>query len=478
MRPLAQLCVLAATAVAQEPSWHIVDHEAPTVAPLAADSGRAARFETLIDGLCLARSLKGSRAADELSRLGPPAIPWLLKHLDDERETGLEVRGGAFAKVYAHAEVPVPPGRPAEREAMAAALECEAGVRWWKADTGEEVPFHVVTVGDLCFAVLGRIVNRPYEPVRSPTTTLTIVSSPSRDPRIAEALRGWWGSGDPRRILLRSLLADFHTRGRASTAFQAAAGARLITDFPDEAAAIVAKRVAGLPWGLPETDADGNVVDDTSARMILSALLATGHPSVRAEWLKLLDPKRPRAVLHAAVKATRTFDTEAQARVREIAATTADLDLFAECLVAVPGTSSPEILARLEKGLAEHPDAIARTDLLLAAVVETGDEGGLGILRRFMEGSPGIGWARVLSALDAHPRSAFVLAIVPPFLGDEGAVPAQDRVRVPEWVKASRTCDWAAALIAKARPGLRFDPEAPVEERDRRIAAIRAALAK
>jgi hypothetical protein len=47
---------------------------------------------------------------------------------------------------------------------------------------------------------------------------------------------------------------------------------------------------------------------------------------------------------------------------------------------------------------------------------------------------------------------------------------------MPEWVKAARTCDWAASLIAKARPELRFDPEADVRERDQRILAMRAAL--
>jgi hypothetical protein len=478
MRACALFLLLGATAAAQEAPWRVTPHETPTVPRLAADAARNARVEALIDSLCRAASFTESDAALELVRLGPAAIPWILKHLDDGRETRLEVTAGAFAKAYAHAEVPVPPGRHEEREAMVAALEDEACARWHKADTGEEIRGHVATVGDFCFAILGRIVNRPYEPVRSPMTVLTIVSSPSLEPRIADAMRGWWGHGDPRQMLLRSLLEDFHTRGRGSTAFQAAAGVRLLEDFPDEVAPIVAKRIAGLSWGLPATDEDGNVLDDTDGGMLLSALLATGHPSVRAEWLKLLDAKRPPAVVHAAVRAATAFDTEAQARLKEIAATTADLDLFAECLVAVPGTSSPDILARLEKGLAEYPNAMVRTDLLLAAVVETGDEGGLGILRRHMEEAPGFGWVRILSALDRHPRAVFVLPLLPPLLDSTGPVPAQDLVRMPEWVKAARTCDWAADLIAKAKPPLRFDPQARVEERDHQIAAIRAALAK
>ncbi len=40
----------------------------------------------------------------------------------------------------------------------------------------------------------------------------------------------------------------------------------------------------------------------------------------------------------------------------------------------------------------------------------------------------------------------------------------------------TRVCDWAAQVIAKAHDELEFDIDAPVAERDERIAAMRAAL--
>ncbi len=47
------------------------------------------------------------------------------------------------------------------------------------------------------------------------------------------------------------------------------------------------------------------------------------------------------------------------------------------------------------------------------------------------------------------------------------------------WVPAdTRWCDWAAAILVRARTELAFERSAPVEVRDRQIAAIRARLAK
>jgi len=52
-------------------------------------------------------------------------------------------------------------------------------------------------------------------------------------------------------------------------------------------------------------------------------------------------------------------------------------------------------------------------------------------------------------------------------------------VPTPRWVTdETRWCDLAAAVLAHARPEFAFDRQAAVEERDCRIATIRAALAK
>ncbi len=97
-----------------------------------------------------------------------------------------------------------------------------------------------------------------------------------------------------------------------------------------------------------------------------------------------------------------------------------------------------------------------------------------------MERLGGEGCETVLSTLDDNLSSGLTRSLLPSLL--EVTAPVQNLPGLPEpvWMNKGETrlCDWAAHLATQVRPDLAFDREAPVEERDRQIGAIRAALAK
>ena len=89
------------------------------------------------------------------------------------------------------------------------------------------------------------------------------------------------------------------------------------------------------------------------------------------------------------------------------------------------------------------------------------------------------GWWNVLFALGKAPRPWLATALLRAQLDMTDLVPPRARVPKPDWVTAgTRWCDLAAAVLAEARPDLAFDAKGTIEERDRQIAAMRAALAK
>jgi hypothetical protein len=147
--------------------------------------------------------------ADVLSiiRLGPTVLPALIRHIDDRRSTKLvvglrpngepdTVGGNFFADEY--------DARNEDRPANGCAVY---------ASCTKERPFekpYTVKIGDVCFAVIGQIVNRHLSAVRYQPTLIVMVNSPIETPSLAERIRADW-SGIDREGLRRTLLADLHT---------------------------------------------------------------------------------------------------------------------------------------------------------------------------------------------------------------------------------------------------------------------------
>ncbi len=159
----------------------------------------------------------------ELVRRGPQALPVLIRHLNDSRATllkvgqdtlaaqvGLSFFGGQyFSDEYRPKNfAPRRDKRPFEKGFNGA---------------------YTVRVGDICYALIGQIVNRPLLSVRYQPTAMMVVNSPLEAPDlITQVRRDWAGVGA--RGLRDSLLSDL--RGQFDSLFDPAL-ARLRLYYPE-----------------------------------------------------------------------------------------------------------------------------------------------------------------------------------------------------------------------------------------------------
>jgi hypothetical protein len=145
----------------------------------------------------------------ELVRRGPRALPELIRHLDDGRPTKLEVGDkppheqiGVDTFAFMDFSDEYDPRIPHWYD------EKERKLEPWpmeKAFSGT----YTVKVADVCYVLVGQIVNRELLAVRyQPTAGLT-VNSPIEAPSLAEKVRNDWGHADAE-TLRQSLLEDIH----------------------------------------------------------------------------------------------------------------------------------------------------------------------------------------------------------------------------------------------------------------------------
>jgi hypothetical protein len=138
--------------------------------------------------------------------LGAAALPALIRHLGDKRPTKLvvgqnlsgepETFGGLFfAEEYDARQQSWPPIR------CGADTFCEKGRPFEKP--------YAVKIGDVCFVLIGQIVNRRLSAVRYQPTAIVMVNSPIESPLLADRVRADW-SGIDKEGLKNSLLADLH----------------------------------------------------------------------------------------------------------------------------------------------------------------------------------------------------------------------------------------------------------------------------
>ena len=153
-------------------------------------------------------------ALQELVRRGPAVLPLLLVHLSDTRSTRVLLgdtakkgsrhllgenwyRSTAFGEEY-DPRVHVP---PAARQGSTF-----AGIPYFP-----ERPFHgpyVMKLGDVCYALIGQIVNRYLQPATEHEDIAFDVNSPVETPALAAKVRADWGQGDAAVLLKTSLLED------------------------------------------------------------------------------------------------------------------------------------------------------------------------------------------------------------------------------------------------------------------------------
>jgi len=128
----------------------------------------------------------------ELVRRGASSLPLLIEHLDDKRPTRLTVGGDFF--MFAFFSDEYDPRTPAPRERRAG-LEKKLDGKY------------TVRVGDVCYALIGQIVNRNLLPIRYQPTAGLVVNSPIEAPVLIQEVKRDWGDIDAKKHLA-SLLAD------------------------------------------------------------------------------------------------------------------------------------------------------------------------------------------------------------------------------------------------------------------------------
>jgi|HubBroStandDraft_6_1064221.scaffolds.fasta_scaffold110963_2 hypothetical protein len=128
----------------------------------------------------------------ELVRRGISSLPLLIEHLDDKRPTRLTVGGDFFMFAYFSDEYDPRTQAPGERRG------------------GLERKFdgkYTVRVGDVCYALIGQIVNRNLLPIRYQPTAGLVVNSPIEAPILVQEVKRDWNDIDAKQHM-RSLLTD------------------------------------------------------------------------------------------------------------------------------------------------------------------------------------------------------------------------------------------------------------------------------
>lgn len=215
-----------------------VDSQAPGIDSAAVYSGflannRPVSFEMGVLGVAPPQIPPQMR---ELVRRGPLALPALIQHLNDRRPTKLELGnkddGGphqvgidAFWWTVFSDEYDPRSRRPSDQKAETRKMPM------MNAFHGR----YTVRVGDVCYVLIGQIVNRRLLAVRYQPSAGLIVNSPIEVPALAEKVRNEWGNGAEE--LRESLLADVRATNHGETSyterFNNSALERMRLYFPD-----------------------------------------------------------------------------------------------------------------------------------------------------------------------------------------------------------------------------------------------------
>jgi hypothetical protein len=166
----------------------------------------------------------------ELVRRGPLALPELIKHLDDRRPTKLAVGSDEPPSLSPQVGVNF-------FMFMYFSDEYDPRLPHWfdktelKREPGPmEKHFHgryTVRVGDVCYVLIGQIVNRRLLAVRYQPSAGLVVNSAIEAPVLVEKVRNDWGSADAE-MLKASLLADIHTANYPKDVSKAGNTARFV----------------------------------------------------------------------------------------------------------------------------------------------------------------------------------------------------------------------------------------------------------
>lgn len=125
----------------------------------------------------------------KLVQMGVAALPSLIAHLSDARETKLvENHGQGFGGMWFSDEYTP---RYDDPKRLPKGVDSK-GDGFGKE---EDVPGqkYTIKVGDLCFVAIGQIVNRGFSALRYQPTACEVINSPVHTPALAAAVKADWG---------------------------------------------------------------------------------------------------------------------------------------------------------------------------------------------------------------------------------------------------------------------------------------------
>jgi hypothetical protein len=236
-----------------------------------------------------------AHALRELVRRGVEALPDLLNHLTDPRETKLAVRnfgGGGFGAAWFGDEYEP---RHSDHDRHPAGVNRRGA--FGRAHVA--MPYRM-RVGDLCFVAVGQIVNRHFNALRYQPTACLVINSPVQTPELAAAVRTDWGG----------LTAEEHKRSLAMDALKpdypwavGAALVRLCFYYPadgEELAARLLAKPGDVPTHARVIEALGAVRNGSVDRLVEQAAAADAQAPLseqgHTELITALAPFRSEAV--------------------------------------------------------------------------------------------------------------------------------------------------------------------------------------
>lgn len=167
----------------------------------------------------------------ELCKRGPEVLPLLLKHLDDHRETKTVFTPDHVKTPGISAFLDYRPNNPSELEI----LERNGLPRENPGpDYDQPIEGYILTVGDMCFALVGMITNRSYYPVVEEFGAQ--LNSTLHSPQLTEAIRERWSTNADRLNLYQQLKTDLE---QGEPRFAISAATRLLYYFPDHSHQLV-----------------------------------------------------------------------------------------------------------------------------------------------------------------------------------------------------------------------------------------------
>jgi hypothetical protein len=407
--------------------------------------------------------IKPAEAVRKLVEIGPRALPFLLKSLSDRTPTKLTIRHNALDGIMEfQAEMWGNPLNPTEQDALA--LLRKTAPRFSLRDG---LKSYTVTIGDVCFVIIGQIAGRPYLAVRYQPSECIFLNSPTHDATIARQVRAIWASENPSQHLLDALLFDYATEGifngssldgwDIGSDLQIKATMRLLYYFPSQSVLMIADRLHRLEVHRIGADRDAftkrELANGVRTDEFIRAVSWCRQPAIHAESLGIF--KR-----------------------------TTDPDLLLASLPAIIQTDAALVLTRLETFIRQLPATevwpVGEGDKLLSALGEHAGEAAKPIFKEYMlHASLQRCWTMCQVLRTTRPD--WSIELLAPLLTDKRpsdgwsyeVIPGQSKPRLP-----IRICDEAAETIHMHHPNLRFVLAGKHSELDTQIEAMRRQISR